>query len=130
MNEYRNVSFGDNNYLPTGLERRDTEKLVALADESFGTIEQLSMLIRLAAGSLLAKGERQVAIFDEPLTHSDLTKHRAILDMLEDVVRVGPADDGTDSAPLQLLVFTSHPERFDHLRNARHINLVKRIQRS
>jgi DNA repair exonuclease SbcCD ATPase subunit len=130
LGEYRNVSFGDNDYLPTGLSRRDSETLVTLADESFGTIEQLALLIRLAAGQLLAKDDRHVAILDDPLTHADASKHRAMLDILEEVTRENSSNDGTGAAPLQLLVFTCHPERFDHLREARQINLAQIIDRS
>lgn len=129
LSDYAAVDFGKNDYLPSGLKREDSEALVALAEESFGTVEQMSLLIRLAAGNILAKGERHVAILDDPLTHADPAKHRAMLAILEEVTQGDSGGNGDGSAPLQLLIFTCHPERFDHLRNAKHINLVERIER-
>lgn len=127
--EYHAVDFGAEDYLPTGFKPHAAESIVAIDDESFGTIEQIALLIRLAAGRLLAKDEPHVAILDDPLTHADRAKHRAMLDILEEVTRDVPGEEESPFAPLQLLIFTCHPRRFDHLRNAVQVDLVNRIER-
>ena len=128
--EYREVEFGEG-YLPSGFRRPDTERLVALADESFGTLEQMALLIRLAVGRLVANGERQVAILDDPLTHADAGKHRRMLEILQDAAAGSRAEGNgvAAPAPLQILIFTCHPERFDHLPSARQVDLRECIVR-
>jgi uncharacterized protein YhaN len=103
---------------------------VAIEDESYGTLEQFALLVRLAVGQLVAAGQRHVAILDDPLTHADLAKHRRMLEILQDVA-AGRArgDDGTPPAPLQMLILTCHPERFDHLVHAKQIDLATAIRR-
>lgn len=130
LGDYSNIHFETDDYLPTGLTHNEIESAVSIADESFGTIEQLAILIRLAAGRLLAGEERQVAILDDPLTHADSGKHRAILNILEEVSRSEDIVGSSRFAPLQLMVFTCHPEKYDHLRNAKFVNLDQLIERA
>ena len=71
LDEYRDLSF-DDHYLPTGLVSEgalEGDDPVSLDAESYGTVEQLALLVRLALGGLLAEDETQVAILDDPLAH-------------------------------------------------------------
>eukprot|EP00913_Durusdinium_trenchii_P023356 g21934.t1 len=88
LNEYQSVDFGSEDYLPTGFQQDAAENPVAISEESYGTIEQIALLIRLAAGRLLAKDEPHVAILDDPLTHADDSKHRLMIDILEEAITV------------------------------------------
>lgn len=130
IEDYDQLDFATG-YLPTGLRRTGSDDPIALETESFGTTEQLSLLVRLAAGGLLSRGERQLAIFDDPLTHSDRNKHRRLIEILQSAATGQvPAVEGAPAAgPLQILILTCHPERFDHLRDAKQINLEGLIKR-
>jgi DNA repair exonuclease SbcCD ATPase subunit len=130
IEDYEDLDFTAG-YLPTGLRRAGADEPVALETESFGTTEQLSLLVRLAAGGILARGERQLAIFDDPLTHSDRNKHRRIVEILQAAAtgHVPSVEGAPPAGPLQILILTCHPERFDHLRDARQINLESLIRR-
>jgi hypothetical protein len=128
LEEYGQLDFGKG-YLPEGLRRRDSETAVGLHEESYGTLEQLALLIRLAAGRLAAQGERHLTILDDPLTHADARKHRRMLDILQEVTAGSESDAHGSAVPgLQLLIFTCHPERFDHLHAARQIGLADLIR--
>ncbi|HUG94391.1 MAG TPA: AAA family ATPase [Planctomycetaceae bacterium] len=129
LDDYDDCRFADG-YLPAGMLRPGLDEAVVLADESFGTMEQLAMLVRLAVGGLLAGDERQVAILDDPLTHADSGKHRRMLEILEEAARGRHTGNGSAVAPLQILVFTCHPERFDHVPSAKQIDLAARITRA
>src|SRR6185369_12781693 len=102
---------------------------VALERESYGTLEQLSLLIRLAVGGLLAKAEPAVAILDDPLTHADPAKHKKMLDLLVCASRGDPAGPHP-TGPLQLIVLTCHPERFADLKDAQRFDLARLVRRS
>lgn len=130
LDEYSDVDFGAG-YLPEKLRRRDVDELVPLGSESLGTSEQLALLIRLAVGGLLANGEPQLAVLDDPLTHADARKHRRMLELLEAATR-GGADSlaGERGGPLQIVILTCHRERFDHLASARLVDLAAAIRRS
>lgn len=80
---------------------------------SYGEREQLGTLVRLAYACVLAKDEPQAVILDDPLAHSDSTRHRRMLDVL--------ADAGKRN--LQIIVLTCHPDRFDQLAGAHHVDL-------
>lgn len=112
LGEFEALDFAGS-YLPSGLTRRDLEAPVALNSvaESFGTVEQLALLVRLAAGSALAGETRQVAVLDDPLAHADAVKHRRMLEIFTQVVRQPPEQ----REGLQLLILTCHPERYDRL---------------
>jgi energy-coupling factor transporter ATP-binding protein EcfA2 len=129
LSEYQEFRFGDR-FLPEGLilHNGDADKPRSLADESYGTAEQLGILVRLALGGVLAKDEPVVALLDDPLAHADAGKHRRILDILRMAAEGSPA--WTPSAGrVQTLIFTCHPDRFDYLPGARQIDLAKLIVR-
>ena len=121
--------FGDR-FLPEGLVRRNghPERLDVLEDESYGTIEQLGLLVRLALGGVLARDEPVTAILDDPLAHADASKHRRILDIIR-MAAEGNAGWNPPAGRLQILILTCHPDRFDHLPGARQIDLGKLITR-
>jgi hypothetical protein len=129
LSEYREVRFGDR-FLPEGivLSNDGVNKVHELADESYGTSEQLSLLVRLALGGALAKDEPMVAVLDDPLAHADALKHRRILDIVRMAAEGNPAWQ-PPGGRLQILVFTCHPERFDYLTTGRHIDLASLIVR-
>ncbi|MBX3459591.1 MAG: AAA family ATPase [Planctomycetes bacterium] len=80
---------------------------------SYGEREQLGTLVRLAYACVLAKDEPQAVILDDPLAHSDATRHRRMLDVLADASKRN----------LQIIILTCHPERFDQLLGAKHFDL-------
>jgi energy-coupling factor transporter ATP-binding protein EcfA2 len=129
LGEYGEVRFGDR-FLPEGLVLRqsDEEQIHAFQDESYGTGEQLSLLVRLAIGGVLAKDEPAVTILDDPLAHADPAKHRRILDMMRLAAEGNPAWT-PPAGRLQILILTCHPERFDYLSGVRQIDLAKLIVR-
>jgi uncharacterized protein YhaN len=110
------------------LKSSTLEEPVPLDAESYGTWEQLSIIVRLALGGVLAKDEPQVAILDDPLAHTDAGKHRKILDILRLSSEGNPAWC-PPAGRLQLIILTCHPDRFDHLPGAKHIDLSKHISR-
>jgi uncharacterized protein YhaN len=129
LEEYREVRFGQR-FLPEGLilQNGDPEKARELGDESYGTTEQLGLLIRLAIGGILARDEPVVAILDDPLAHADAAKHRRVLDILRLAAEGNPAWT-PPAGPMQTLILTCHPERFDNLAGACQIDLGKLIVR-
>ncbi|HLJ95856.1 MAG TPA: hypothetical protein VKU02_21950, partial [Gemmataceae bacterium] len=129
LNEYGEVRFGDR-FLPEGLVLRhgDREKVHTFTEESYGTGEQLGLLVRLAMGGVLAKEEPAVTILDDPLAHADPVKHRRILDIMRMAAEGNPGWT-PPAGRLQILIFTCHPDRFDYLTGVRQIDLAKRIVR-
>jgi hypothetical protein len=129
LTEYEEMRFGDQ-FLPEGivLQSRGPEAPVALDEESYGTFEQLGLLVRLALGGILAKDEPAVAVLDDPLAHSSDDKHRRILDVLR-LAAEGNASAVPPAGRLQIIILTCHPKRFDHLPGARHIDLGQVIEK-
>ena len=128
LTEYSDIEFG-NSYVPEGLVSRIGHASVALRDESYGTEEQLSILVRLAIGGLLSHDENQCAILDDPLAHADDGKHRRMLDIVKDAARGGRQGPGQHQVgPLQVVIFTCHPERFDHVADAQFIRLADSVR--
>ena len=125
--DYASLEFGDQ-LLPGGLNPSNASGMVRFEHESFGTQEQLSILIRLAVGGLLAHGKSMVAILDDPLAHADALKHRRMLDIFTRAAK-GEEHGPHPTGPLQLLVLTCHAERFDHLPDAQRIDLAREIKR-
>jgi uncharacterized protein YhaN len=122
---YTGLAFGDQ-LLPGGLAL-DGES-VEMARESYGTQEQLSILIRLAVGGLLAVKESAVAILDDPLAHADDGKHRRMLDILTRAAH-GEPHGPHPTGPLQLIILTCHADRFDYLADSQQIDLARLIRR-
>jgi DNA repair exonuclease SbcCD ATPase subunit len=129
LREYRQFRFGDQ-FLPEGVIVRSdqTAQPRSLQEESYGIGEQLSLLVRLALGGVLAKDEKQVAILDDPLAHADRLKHERILELLRRASE-GAVDSDPPAGRLQILILTCHPDRFDHLPGATQINLAEKITR-
>jgi len=129
LNDYHEVRFGDK-FLPEGIVRQSTSLVsaVAIEDEGYGTSEQLSLLVRLALGGILAKNEPALAILDDPLAHTDPAKHRKILDILR-IAAEGNKTWNPPAGPLQIIILTCHPDRFDYLPGARHYDLARLICR-
>jgi uncharacterized protein YhaN len=84
---------------------------------SFGEVEQLSTIVRLAYGTVLAGEEPQVVILDDPLAHSDSFYHEKMLRIIESAA----------GKNLQVIILTCHPERFDHLKGALSIDLKREL---
>jgi hypothetical protein len=129
LDDYREVRFGDR-FLPEGITRTRTgsETIHALGGDSYGTEEQLSILVRLALGGVLAHSEPAVCILDDPLAHADPTKHRRMLDILR-LAAAGNPGLNPPAGRLQILILTCHPDRFDYLRDARHFDLARLIEK-
>jgi DNA repair exonuclease SbcCD ATPase subunit len=130
LDEYHDIRFGDR-FLPESfvLANGHPETAICLDEESYGTEEQLSLLVRLALGGVLAKDEPHVVILDDPLAHADPLKHRRLLDILR-LAAAGNPSAQPPAGPLQVLILTCHPDRFDHLPDAHHIDLARAIQRA
>ena len=111
IGDYREVRFNDA-FLPDKLMNRDGTAEFSILEESTGAQEQIGMLVRLALGSTLASASGPaVAILDDPLTHCDigrLNKMRVILRRAAD----GDQNLTPPAGPLQILIFTCHPEWF------------------
>jgi hypothetical protein len=128
--QYREMCFGEG-FLPDGFvpNEGDNDKPVPLSEESYGTDEQLSLLVRLAIGGILAQQEPVTAILDDPLAHADPVKHRRILDVL----RLATTPNVAQTLPggkMQIIILTCHPDRFDSLSEAHHVDLARLMQGS
>jgi len=84
--------------------------------------------VRLALGGVLATSEPMLAILDDPLVHADPVKHRRFLDVLR-LAAEGDKAWSPAAGPLQVVILTCHPDRFDHLTGATHISLGALIRR-
>jgi len=84
---------------------------------SYGEREQLATLVRLAYGAVLAKEEPQVVILDDPFAHADSFRHARMLNVIRDAARKN----------LQIIIMTSHAERFDHLKDATLFDLEEAV---
>lgn len=128
LDNFREVRFGER-FLPEGVVLRgNDQELIKLDEESYGTVEQLSLLIRLALGGVLACHEPQVVVLDDPLAHADPGKHRKILEVIK-MACEGNVGGDPPAGRLQILILTCHPDRFDHLPTACHIDLSRRVRR-
>ncbi len=106
--QFEGIRFNDQ-FLPEKLLGRDGFAEISMAEESTGTIEQLGLMVRLALGSVLATPEEPLAaMLDDPLTHSDIVR----LDRMRAVLRSAAAGAAPSAGPLQIFVFTCHPEWF------------------
>jgi len=111
IGNYDGVRFNDN-FLPETLVAGGGALELPMEDESTGTIEQLGLMVRLALGATLSSAEEPaVAVLDDPLTHSDRNR----LMQMRGVLRSAAAGDLSSTppaGPLQVIVFTCHPEWF------------------
>lgn len=122
IGNYQSIHFNDQ-FLPEKLISEGGAVELEVGEESTGTIEQIGLMVRLALGSALAQPEDPVvALLDDPLTHSD----RRRLDLMRAVLRSAAAGDpgvSPPAGPVQVLVFTCHPEWFN-IEGARVIDLA------
>ena len=120
---YHRIDFNDQ-FLPEKLIAGDGAVEIALTEESTGTIEQIALMVRLALGSSLSTSDEPVvAVLDDPLTHSDVER----LELMRAVLKSAAAGDTgltPPSGPMQILVFTCHPEWFA-IDGARVIDLAR-----
>ncbi len=111
IGDFQSIRFNDH-LLPEKLVAGDGATEWTLGEQSIGTIEQLAMMVRLALGSMLSTQEEPaVAVLDDPLTHSDVVR----LDRMRAVLKNASAGDPGSTppaGPLQIIVFTCHPEWF------------------
>jgi DNA repair exonuclease SbcCD ATPase subunit len=110
--ERKQVVFGPD-LKPQGITTRGGLQDNIQEATSLGEFEQLTLLIRLAYGSVAAGAERQAVILDDPLAHTDRFRLMRLLPILEDAA----------AHNLQFIIFTCEPARFDHLRAQNHIPL-------
>jgi DNA repair exonuclease SbcCD ATPase subunit len=111
IGDYHSIGFNDQ-FLPEKLMAGDGTAELLLAEESTGTIEQIGLMVRLALGSLLSTAdEPAVAILDDPLTHSDVVRLDRMRAVLKNATLGDPATK-PPAGPLQIVVFTCHPEWF------------------
>jgi DNA repair protein SbcC/Rad50 len=73
----------DNDLLPTALARTDGMPL-PLSLLSYGTHEQIIVLVRLAMGVLASKDSKQVVVLDDRLVNADSVRAGRFLGILED----------------------------------------------
>jgi hypothetical protein len=120
---YRSIGFNDQ-FLPEKLVSGDGASETMLDEESTGTIEQIALMVRLALGATLSTpAEPVVAMLDDPLTHSDVVR----LDLMRAILKsasVGDTSSTPPAGPLQIVVFTCHPEWFG-IDGARIVDLSK-----
>ncbi|MBK9384547.1 MAG: AAA family ATPase [Planctomycetes bacterium] len=81
---------------------------------SFGTQEQLDLLLRLAVAESVAEHGGVPLLFDDTLGSADPERTRALARLL-----------ALAGERLQILVLTCHPERFDALGSAHRIELAR-----
>ena len=123
ISSYQSIRFNDQ-MLPDKLVSGDGAVELTLDEESTGTIEQVGLMVRLALGATLSAPDNPVvAILDDPLTHSDVVR----LDRMRAVLKsaaTGDPDSIPPAGPLQVVVFTCHPEWFA-IDDAKMIDLSK-----
>jgi energy-coupling factor transporter ATP-binding protein EcfA2 len=85
-----------------------------VASLSFGTRDQLAVLMRLALGELAAGDERLPAVLDDPLVHADPERMHRFLALLAE-----------SSERLQLIVLTCRPDDYRGLERARLVTLAE-----
>jgi DNA repair exonuclease SbcCD ATPase subunit len=132
----RMISLPDNltlnlneNFLPEKLQfKAEREVALKLEQESTGTQEQLSLMVRLALGGLLSSVEEpQAMLLDDALTHTDATRFEGMHKVLKKAAE-GNALAVPPAGPLQILLFTCHPDRYAGL-NGLQQNLADLIVR-
>ncbi len=108
---HHSIRFNDQ-FLPETLVAAGGAIELALDEESTGTIEQIGLFVRLALGSAISTADGPVvSVLDDPLTHSDTVR----LELMRSVLASAAAGDSSatpPAGPLQILVFTCHPEWF------------------
>ncbi len=112
------ISF-DEQFRPSKVRIRGVPDPVEPDSLSFGTRDQLALLVRLALGEIVANGRRLPAVLDDPMVHADRSRIRRFLAVLEDA-----------SQHLQLILLTCRPEDYQGLTGAKFIDLASLVQGS
>ncbi|MFY9425013.1 MAG: hypothetical protein WAQ58_09810 [Bacillota bacterium] len=76
---------------------------------SAGAREQLYVVVRLAIAELLSQNEPQIVVLDDALVFTDRYRHARMLELIERL-----------SERLQVIILTSHYDRFDSLPGRRY----------
>lgn len=98
---------------PAGLgEKSDIDIL------SYGTQEQLGLLVRLALGHILAQDERQLVILDDPLTNTDDIRMTHCLQILQEAAK-----------RIQIILLTCHPDRYSSIEERNLISMQQPLPR-
>jgi chromosome segregation ATPase len=93
----------DEHLRPTAIQPTGRDVQASIDDLSFGTQEQIMLLIRLALARLLGvKDNRQCVILDDPLVNTDRRRQRAALRTLQQAAQY-----------TQILIFTCHPIAYE-----------------
>jgi energy-coupling factor transporter ATP-binding protein EcfA2 len=91
----------DEQFRPAGVRLRGVETAVAPDDLSYGTRDQLSLLVRIALGEIVAGAGRLPIVLDDPLAHADASRLRRFVGILEEA-----------AAHLQVIVLTCRPDDY------------------
>lgn len=76
---------------------------------SAGAREQLYVVVRLAIAELLSQNDPQIVVLDDALVFTDHYRHTRMLELIERV-----------SEKMQIIILTSHHDRFDSLPGRRY----------
>jgi DNA repair protein SbcC/Rad50 len=79
---------------------------------SFGTQEQVWCLFRLALGSILSNGEKQLVVLDDPLVNTDPVRMHHALEILEE-----------NAQNMQVVVVTCDVDKYNSLSEANFISM-------
>ena len=109
---YDSIDF-DDHLRPTLVWPAARDLQATVEDLSFGTQEQLMLLVRLALARLLGReGDPQCVILDDPLVNTDRSRQRAALRILEQAAQ-----------DTQILVFTCHSVAYEGMAHAAQFHL-------
>lgn len=109
---YERLEF-DESLRPTRVRPSHQNEDAEVDELSFGTREQLMLLVRLALGRLLSRSiGRQCVILDDPLVNADRSRQRAALRVIEEA-----------AAETQIIIFTCHPNAYDGLSSVKRYDL-------
>ncbi|NYB53069.1 MAG: hypothetical protein HVN35_11005 [Methanobacteriaceae archaeon] len=84
---------------------------------SFGTQEQVWCLFRLALGSILSQGEKQLVVLDDPLVNTDPVRMHHALEILEE-----------NSKNMQIIVVTCDIDKYSSLSGANFISMDEKLK--
>lgn len=73
------------NTFPVGVSNPQYTEALSLDCLSYGTHEQVVVLLRLAIGALLSKDERNLVVIDDRLVNADPIQMRRLCQILEEV---------------------------------------------
>ena len=95
-----------------GLASPRFDNYLPLQSLSFGTHEQVAVLLRVAMATLLSREERQLVVLDDRLVNADDERMARLCSVLEEA-----------SADCQIVIATCRPEAYASMRSCRQISL-------